>query len=267
MKKINYNYNPALAFAKITEDWLKWAEETKARKFIIGLSGGKDSSVVAALATKIFGAENVIGVFMPNGKINNEDMTIINSLITDLKIKNFIMNINDANKDLLSELERQYVYVLEDTKVNLPARIRMTMLYAIAQSFGARVICTGNLSENMIGYSTIYGDHAGAYAPIADLTVQEVIQLGEWLGLDKKYTRKIPTDGLCGQTDEDKLGFTYRELDNYIRLNIGMESKEKMNRVEELYKKNKFKLDTVQIPYPQMPWYNYLISNIEGLKE
>lgn len=260
-KPYEYNFNPAVAFAYITQDWYKWAEETGAKKFIVGLSGGKDSSIVAALAVKIFGAKNVIGVIMPNGTMKDEDYELVGNLCSELglqySVNYFDVNIGDAYNSILNELQRWgTIEVSKDTEVNLPARLRMVTLYAFAQSLGARVICTGNLSENMVGYATIYGDHAGAYAPLADLTVQEVIQLGEWLGLDKKYTRKVPDDGLCGQTDEDKLGFTYEDLDKLIRYGDGNSELDK--KVLNLYEKNKFKLDTVQIPYPKMPWRNYI---------
>lgn len=260
-KPYEYNFNPAVAFARIVEHWYNWAEETGAKKFIIGLSGGKDSSIVAALAVKIFGAENVIGVAMPNGTMRKEDVNLVASLCSELGLKYgvnyFNADISLAFSSVLNELKSWNTFeVSKDTEVNLPARLRMVTLYAFAQSLGARVICTGNLSENMVGYATIYGDHAGAYAPLADLTVQEVIQLGEWLGLDKKYTRKVPDDGLCGQTDEDKLGFTYEDLDRLIRYGDGDSKFDE--KILNLYEKNKFKLDTVQIPYPKMPWRNYV---------
>lgn len=262
-KPYEYNFNPAVAFGCIAQDWYKWAEETGAKKFIIGLSGGKDSSVVAALAVKIFGAENVIGVIMPNGTMKDEDYELVGNLCSKLGLRYgfnyFNVNIGDTYNSILNELQSwDVIEVSKDTEVNLPARLRMVTLYAFAQSLGARVICTGNLSENMVGYATIYGDHAGAYAPLADLTVQEVIQLGEWLGLNKKYTRKVPDDGLCGQTDEDKLGFTYEDLDKFIR--YGDRDSEFNKKVLNLYEKNKFKLDTVQIPYPKMPWRNYVLE-------
>lgn len=269
-KPYEYNFNPAVAFAYIAQDWYKWAEETGAKKFIIGLSGGKDSSIVAALAVKIFGAKNVIGVVMPNGTMKDEDYELVGNLCSKLGLRYgfnyFDVNIGDTYNSVLNELQSwDDIEISKDTKVNLPARLRMVTLYAFAQSLGARVICTGNLSENMVGYATIYGDHAGAYAPLADLTVQEIIQLGEWLGLDKKYTRKVPDDGLCGQTDEDKLGFTYEELDKFIRYGELENDKLKM-KIVNLYEKNKFKLDTVQIPYPKMPWKNYVPEPKNWLK-
>ena len=249
-KPYEYNFNPAVAFAYIAQDWYKWAEETGAEKFIVGLSGGKDSSIVATLAVKIFGAENVIGVAMPNGMMRKEDVDLVASLCSELGLKYginyFNASVGEACDSILSELNSwDTIKVSKDTKVNLPARLRMVTLYAFAQSLGARVICTGNLSENMVGYATIYGDHAGAYAPLADLTVQEVIQLGEWLGLDKKYTRKVPDDGLCGQTDEDKLGFTYDYLEHYI-LCDGVATDPTINaKIEWLHNVNLHKLKLI----------------------
>lgn len=268
-REYEYKFNPAIAFARIAEHWYNWAEETGAKKFIIGLSGGKDSSVAAALAVKIFGAKNVIGVAMPNGTMRKEDVDLVASLCSELGLKYgvnyFNADISLAFGSILNELKSWNTFeVSKDTEVNLPARLRMTMLYAFGQSLGARVICTGNLSENMVGYATIYGDHAGAYAPLADLTVQEVIQLGEWLGLDEKYTRKVPDDGLCGQTDEDKFGFAYETLDKFIRYGDLEDDKLEM-KIMNLYDKNKFKLDTVQIPYPKMPWKNYMLHPLNWI--
>lgn len=249
---MEYNFNPALAFALITKDWFTWAEKTHAKKFILGLSGGKDSSVTAALAVKIFGSENVVGVFMPCGEANAEDEALVEGLCKNLNIDYYICNIGNACSNLYANMG---ISPSKDTTINLPARVRMSMLYAYGQTLNARVLCTGNLSENIIGYATIYGDHAGAYSPLAQLTVQEVIQLGEWLGLESKYTRKIPDDGLCGETDEQKLGFTYAALDEYIR--TGKYEDENVRRKwYEMYEKNKFKLEIVNIPSPRMPWAN-----------
>ncbi|MGM9858551.1 MAG: NAD(+) synthase [Bacilli bacterium] len=253
MQKV-YNFNCAEAFAKITLDWRRWANDTGAKKFILGLSGGKDSSVVAALAVKIFGAENVYGVFMPNTDYKDEN--IVNELCKHLgleKGKNYFKAcIHDAYVAITSAMTIiNEVDISSDTAINLPARLRMAMIYAYGQSLGARPLCTSNLSENVVGYSTLYGDHAGSYAPIGDLTVTEVIQLGEWLGLDKKFTRKTPEDGLSGKTDEENLGITYAELDQYIRTGV-ISSEEKRKKIINKFEANTFKTLMVDIPTPQM---------------
>lgn len=253
MQKV-YNFNCAEAFAKITLDWKRWAKNTGAKKFILGLSGGKDSSVVAALAVKIFGAENVYGVFMPNTDYKDEN--IVNELCKHLGLeegKNYFKAcIHDAYIAITSAMTIiNEIEISSDTAINLPARLRMATIYAYGQTLGARPLCTSNLSENVVGYSTLYGDHAGSYAPIAELTVTEVIQLGEWLGLDKKFTRKTPEDGLSGKTDEENLGITYEELDKFIRTGQ-ISSEEKREEIIKKFKANSFKTSTVSIPSPFM---------------
>ena len=247
----SYNFNCAEAFAHITLSWKRWAKETGAKKFILGLSGGKDSSIVATLAVKIFGAENVYGVFMPNE--DDKDENLVKELCKYLGLEEgknyFKASIFDACEDITSKMIDNKIDVSKNTSINLPARLRMATIYAYGQSLDARPLCTSNLSENVVGYSTLYGDHAGAYAPIAELTVTEVIQLGEWLGLDKKFTRKTPEDGLSGKTDEENLGITYEELDKFIRTGQ-IFSEEKREEIIKRYEANSFKTSTVAIPHP-----------------
>ena len=247
----SYNFNCAEAFAHITLSWKRWAKETGAKKFILGRSGGKDSSIVATLAVKIFGAENVYGVFMPNK--DNKDENLVKELCKYLGLEEgknyFKASIFDACENITCKMIDNKIDVSKNTSINLPARLRMATIYAYGQSLDARPLCTSNLSENVVGYSTLYGDHAGAYAPIAELTVTEVIQLGEWLGLDKKFTRKTPEDGLSGKTDEENLGITYEELDKFIRTGQ-IFSEEKREETTKRYEANSFKTSTVAIPHP-----------------
>lgn len=249
----SYNFNCAEAFAHITLSWKRWAKETGAKKFILGLSGGKDRSIVATLAVKIFGAENVYGIFMPNK--DNRDENLVKELCKYLGLEEgknyFKASIFDACEDITCKMIDNKIDVSKNTSINLPARLRMATIYAYGQSLDARPLCTSNLSENVVGYSTLYGDHAGAYAPIAELTVTEVIQLGEWLGLDKKFTRKTPEDGLSGKTDEENLGITYAELDQYIRTGV-ISSDEKRKKIINKFEANTFKTLVVDIPTPQM---------------
>lgn len=242
----------------IVDSWMNWAEETNAKKMVIGISGGKDSSVVAALAVKIFGPENIIGVLMPQH--TQSDIDYSKEIIKHLGIKSYFIDIGEAVDSLTDGLYDAGIVVSEDASINLPARIRMSTLFAVAQSIGGRVINTCNASENMVGYSTLFGDNAGTFAPIHDLTVTEVIELGRYLGVPEKFLVKPPTDGLCGKTDEEKLGFSYAELDLYIRHNEGRPAFKKT--IDKIYSNNKFKLDIVQLPHPV---FNFLPNYVEGI--
>ena len=184
--------------------------ETKA---IIGISGGKDSSVVAALCCAALGKERVIGVMMPNGV--QSDIADSIKLCDFLGIKNYTVNIGSAYEALSNEIKS--VTNTENTtpqfNTNTPSRLRMTTLYGIAALEGnARISCNGNYSERLSGYFTIWGDGAGDFAPLANLFVDEVVQLGLDLGLPRELCVKTPADGMSGKTDEDNLGFSYEEL-------------------------------------------------------
>lgn len=253
-----YNFNPEEAFNIIRKHWRNWAASVGARKWVIGISGGKDSTIVAALAAKIFGKETVIGVMMPNNM--QSDIKDSHEVCEFLGIQSFIVNIHNAYKGLLDEVCTEVFEKMGlpcndafrgasyDTTTNLPARLRMCTLYAIAQTVGGMVLNTCNASEDCIGYSTIFGDNAGSYAPIQGLTVTEIRQLGDWLGLPHNLVHKTPVDGLQSKTDEEKFGFTYQALDWYIREDIGSEGLKKV--IDELYIKNKFKTNMVRIPGP-----------------
>ena len=224
---------------------LEWmAEQMKAcygKTAVIGISGGKDSSVVAALSVAAFGRDNVYGVLMPDGV--QPDIDYSNGLVEHLGIPHCTINIHDAVQGVLQEMERVGITPSRQTIVNLPSRIRMTTLYAVAQSLdGGIVLNTSNLSEDWVGYSTRYGDAAGDFSPLSQLTVAEVKAIGRELGLPDELVEKVPTDGLCGKTDEDNLGFTYAALDRYIREGI-CEDPEVKGRIDTLHKRNLFKLE------------------------
>ena len=206
---------------------------------IIGISGGKDSSVVAALCVEALGKDRVVGVLMPCGEQSDIDMA--KCLVEHLGIRSVEVNIKSTVDALFAEIEK-VTELTSQTRINLPPRVRMTTLYAISQSMNGRVANTCNLSEDWVGYSTRYGDAAGDFSPLANLTVTEVKQIGMELGLPVKLVEKTPSDGLCGKTDEDNLGFTYAMLDRYIREEICEDLKTK-NRIDELHKRNKFKLE------------------------
>ena len=203
---------------------------------VIGISGGKDSAVVAALCVEALGADRVIGVLMPNGV--QKDITSAQLAVNRLGIRSYTVNIRDAvegiRKNIPFELSRQ-------SEINLPARIRMAALYAVSQSSNGRVANTCNLSEDWVGYATRYGDGAGDFSPCSHLTVQEVKALGRELGLPEVLVEKTPIDGLSGMTDEENLGFTYEELDCYIRMGV-IEDPEKKQRIDRLHALNAFKL-------------------------
>ena len=229
---------------KVTNDCVQWIKDFfekngKDCMAVVGISGGKDSSVVAALSVEALGKDRVIGVLMPNGEQSDIDMA--RKLVEFLDIRNFEVNIKDAVCGVLNNLPFNGYDISEQTVTNLPARIRMATLYAISQSMNGRVANTCNLSENWVGYCSKFGDAAGDFSPLENLTVTEVKAIGRELGLPSELVDKTPTDGLCGKTDEDNLGFTYAELDAYI--SDGIEPNEEVkDKIDSMHEKNLFKL-------------------------
>ena len=214
---------------------------------VVGISGGKDSSVVAALCAEALGRDRVIGVLMPCGEQADIDMAKL--LVEHLGIRHFVVNIQDA----VEGLKRSIPFELSaQSRTNLPPRIRMSTLYAVSQCFNGRVANTCNLSEDFVGYSTRYGDAAGDFSPCAHLTVQEVKAVGRVLGLPDVLVDKVPIDGLCGKTDEENLGFTYAELDRYIRTGE-IENQAHRERIDTLHKRNLFKLRLMPAFDPHFP--------------
>lgn len=203
---------------------------------VLGISGGKDSSVAAALCVEALGKDRVIGVLMPCGVQHDIDMAEL--LVNHLGIKHYVVNIKDAVEGLTGSFPFE---LSQQSKVNLPPRIRMATVYAVSQCFNGRVVNTCNLSEDWVGYSTRYGDAAGDFSPMCNLTVQEVKAIGRELGLPDVLVDKVPIDGLCGKTDEDNLGFTYLELDRYIREGV-IDDPEKKAIIDRKHKMNLFKL-------------------------
>lgn len=221
-------------------NWIKeWFEQNgKGCNAVLGISGGKDSSVVAALCHKALGKERVIGVLMPKGEQFDIDYSI--ELCELLGIKYFTVNIGEAVESIYKAVGDEFE-VSNQSKVNLPPRIRMSVVYLVSQSNNGRVANTCNLSEDWVGYSTRYGDSVGDFSPLSCFTVQEVKAIGRELGLPEKFIEKPPIDGLCGKTDEDNLGFTYATLDAYIREGIEPDPETK-KRIDTLHKNNLFKL-------------------------
>ncbi len=213
---------------------------------VVGISGGKDSSIAAALCVEALGRDRVIGVLMPYGKQHDIDMAYL--LVNHLGIRHYEVNIQSAMEGVLSSMP---IELSVQSRTNLPPRIRMATLYAISQSCNGRVVNTCNLSEDWVGYSTRYGDAAGDFSPLSNLTVQEIKQIGRLLGLPAVLVDKVPIDGLCGKTDEDNLGFTYAELDRYIRTGE-IEDEIKKARIDDLHRKNLFKLQLMPAFKPTM---------------
>ena len=228
---------------KATNGCINWIREWflkngKDCNAVLGISGGKDSSVVAALCVAALGKDRVIGVLMPQGVQSDIDYSI--ELCEFLGIRNYTVNVGAAVSAIIDEIAAS-MEITNQAKLNLPARVRMATVYAVAQSQNGRVANTCNLSEDWVGYSTRYGDSVGDFAPLSNFTVAEVIAIGSYLGLPEKFVKKPPIDGLCGQTDEDKLGFTYETLDKYIREGIEPDAEIK-KRIDRLHEINLFKL-------------------------
>lgn len=237
---------------KVKNDCVKWIQEFfeengKDCNAVVGISGGKDSSVVAALCVEALGKERVIGVLMPNGE--QPDIDCARQLVDFLGIKNYEINIKAALEGMKGALATAGVKESVQTVTNLPPRIRMAALYAVSQSHNGRVANTCNLSEDWVGYSTRYGDAAGDFSPLSQLTVQEIKAIGAELRLPENLVNKVPIDGLCGKTDEDNLGFSYEVLDKYIRTGV-CEAPETKERIDTLYRRNRFKLEMMpSFPY------------------
>lgn len=222
-------------------DWIRefFKNSGEGCNAVVGISGGKDSSIVAALCVEALGKERVIGVLMPSGKQLDIDMAYL--LVNHLGIKHYEINIKDALEGVINNIPDN-LQLTQQSLTNLPPRIRMSVVYAVSQSVNGRVANTCNLSEDYVGYSTRYGDSVGDFSPLSNLTVTEVKEIGRVLGLPDLLVDKAPIDGLCGKTDEENLGFTYAELDRYIREGK-IEDLEKKERIDRLHKANLFKLE------------------------
>ena len=231
-------------------EWIRkfFEENGKGCIAVLGISGGKDSSVAAALCVEALGKDRVIGVLMPQGVQHDIDAAYL--LVNHLGIKHYEINIKDAVDGILKAFPED-LPVSEQSKVNLPPRIRMSTLYAVSQSLNGRVVNTCNLSEDWVGYSTRYGDAAGDFSPMCNLTVTEIKEIGHLLGLPRELVEKTPIDGLCGKTDEENLGFTYAELDVYIRTGK-IDNPEKKELIDRKHKANLFKLQLMPMFKPEV---------------
>ena len=244
------------------DNLVKWirTQVPEGGKAVLGISGGKDSTIAAALCVKALGKENVVGVMMPNGY--QRDIDDSKRVCEHLGIFSLNVNIEEAYMGILDSMShalaiRHIPYPYNTThsndmiKTNLPARLRMSTLYAVAALYpNSRVVNTCNYSEDYVGYSTKYGDAAGDFSPLGNLTVREVLEIGDDLGLPKCLVHKVPSDGMCGKSDEDNLGFTYEELDDYLLNGVNCKTDwETIKKIEKLHKETRHK-------YKPMPMFN-----------
>lgn len=238
---------------KVKQQCVEWIREFFAKNgpdcnAVVGISGGKDSSIAAALCVEALGKDRVIGVLMPQGQQHDIDMAYL--LVNHLGIRHYEINVKDAVDGILKNLPADMT-VTPQTVQNIPPRVRMTTLYAVSQSNNGRVCNTCNLSEDWVGYSTRYGDSVGDFSPLSHLTVTELKQIGYLLGLPGELVDKTPIDGLCGKTDEENLGFTYAELDVYIRTGQIQDLEKKAN-IDRRHQMNLFKLELMPSFHPEI---------------
>ena len=219
-------------------------------KIVVGISGGIDSAVVAALAALVVGKENVYGVMLPNGE--QKDIEDSKAVIEHLGINKLYVDISSAVRCIEGRVQTagdNCIQLSEQTKINLPARIRMSTLYAIAQTYNGLVLNTCNISESIVGYDTLFGDDAGSYAPIQALTKTEVRALAKFLGIPETIISKAPSDGLQKSSDEERFGFTYDVLDRYIRTGV-CEDEGIKSKIDSMHGISKFKMEMIRLPGP-----------------
>ena len=235
---------------------VKWirTQVPEGGKAVLGISGGKDSTIAAALCVRALGAENVVGVMMPNGV--QHDIADSRKVCELLGIYSLEVNTKEAYEEILNSMKialtekgwpRPDCCRFNDMiKTNLPARLRMATLYTVAAMYpNSRVVNTCNYSEDYVGYSTKYGDAAGDFSPLGGLTVREVLAIGDALELPYSLVHKAPSDGMCGKTDEDNLGFTYEQLDDYIDGKKELVPEEIRRRIEQLNRATRHKYQPI----------------------
>ena len=257
-KRIIKDYKAEVKYIK---DWivdyfcLNGNDETCA---VVGISGGKDSTIVAYLCAAALGPERVIGVKMPNGE--QYDIACADRVISELGIEDYQINIKNIVDTINKELEVPFDELSNSVIYNIPPRVRMTVLYAAAAALGGRVANTSNYSERYIGWSTKWGDGVGDFAPLADYTVEEVLEIGKVLGVPNELLYKIPEDGLTGTSDEQAIGVEYSLIDQYIRSNELPDDYEACRIIDKRHKQNVHKIHSQNIPHP----YANLYSNNEN---
>lgn len=235
---------------QLTRNVIHWIEDyfkdNPDGKVICGISGGKDSTIVAALCKEALGADRVIGVLMPNGE--QSDIRDSYNVCMYLGIKYYVINIYNTYTSLLDNIFPFAIIddIPDSVKTNLPSRLRMATLYTVAALYpNSRVVNTSNLSERYIGYSTKFGDGVGDFSPLGSLTVREVLQIGDDLGLPYELVHKTPSDGMSGKSDEERIGFTYDELDDYLLK--GEATDEIEEKIKRLHETNRHKIKRMPI--------------------
>lgn len=251
-------------YKKILDELIEWTaakmREVGGESAVLGVSGGKDSSVTAALMVRVLGPEQVFGILMPDGVQSDIDFAEdICSHLGITAIKADISGITGAFHSLLEDLMPGRIS--RTTRLNLPPRVRMSLLYGISQSIPmSRVINTSNMSEDWVGYATVYGDTAGAFSPLGMLTTEEVIEIGRLLGVPERFLVKPPADGLTGKTDEDVLGVTYPEINRYIR--TAEVTSERKKLIDDMHLKSRFKFLPIPMFDPGLPIEADDIANV-----
>lgn len=238
------------------DNLVKWirTQVPEGGKAVLGISGGKDSTIAAALCVKALGAENVVGVMMPNGV--QKDIADSARVCTLLGISSHLIDIAPAYNAISMAVanticahDEQPLCTVWNNGMfitNTPARLRMTTLYAVAAMYSnSRVVNTCNYSEDYVGYSTKYGDAAGDFSPLGGFTVREVLEIGDALELPYHLVHKAPSDGMCGKTDEDNLGFTYEQLDTYLLGAHDLVPDEICKKIEHLHKATRHKYNLI----------------------
>jgi len=237
----------------LTNACIKWIQDyfktTNGQKAIIGISGGKDSTVAAALCVKALGNENVIGVLMPNDVQSDiEDAKVVCKL---LNINTFNINIKNIYSAFEKELFEQFIDInkFKQANINLVPRIRTNLLYTIAQCIiGCRVCNTSNKCELFVGWGTFGADTFGDFSPLGNLLVSEIVDIGLDLKLPYELVLKAPSDGLTGKTDEENLGVTYAAIEEFIKGDFNNISEDSFIKINNLHQKNKFKSEILNIP-------------------
>ena len=246
-----YNFN-ALT---VKNDIIKWVQEFfehngKDCNAIVGISGGVDSSTVAALCVEALGKDRVYGVLMPQDTQSDIDYSY--ELCKHLGIDYCVVNIGHTVNDLLTNIHINSGFdITEQTKINLPARIRMSTLYAVSQSHNGRVANTCNFSETYVGYDTRFADSVGDFSPLGMFTKTEVRLIAAATNLPERLVQKVSLDGLCGKTDEENFGFPYAVLDRYLRMGE-IDNPEIKNKIDYMHNKNLFKTQP-------MPCFEYVV--------
>jgi len=244
---------------KIKQDMVAWVKDYFKKTIpgasaVVGISGGKDSSITSSILKEALGRDKVVAVMMPDGV--QSDIEDSKELAKAVDLKNITVNIGPVTEAFIKAvnegLKEQGLEMSKDARINMPPRIRMAVLYAVAQSLegGGLVANTCNLSEDYVGYATKFGDAAGDFSLFANLTVEDVLKLGdECSDVPQHLVHKTPSDGLSGMSDEDKIGFKYAELDKYIK--TGEAPAELKEKIERMHKANLHKLEPMPKFEPQ----------------